>query len=225
MNSNRSPWRWHCRKNAGFRIAAVAAVVLLLSGTPASARKKAADPDSYLDCLQQGMAAAPAGDPSAVRLKVLADCFLIRRGVATVTMALLTFNGEGTKRAAAETDQMMAADDEKALGISHQDDAALFAAYRTLEKTLATAKADYRIHPDGQVDCVLTQSSGDADVDAVRCKSPQGCPPLDAKPGANNNAALICVDTERRKQLLLLAIERAGLVSLYAKDKANTPSQ
>lgn len=205
---------------------AVATILLLLSGTPGSAKKKdVADPDSYLTCLQQGTAAAPQGDPATVRAKVLADCFFTRRGIATVTMALLILDGRDEKRASAETDAMMAADDEKALGISRQDDAALFAAYGTLEKQLASTKADYRIQPDGQVECVLAQSSGDAAVDAARCASSPGCPPLDPKPGANNKAAFICMATEQNKQLLLLAISRAGLTWLSDRKVASAVGQ
>jgi hypothetical protein len=207
-------------------LAVLASVLLLVDGTAASAKKKeAADVDSYLSCLQQGMAAAPQGDPATVRTKVLSGCLLIRRGVATVTMALLILQGETEKRAGAETDAMMAADDEKAQGISRQDDAALFAAYGMLEKQLVAARADYQFHEDGRVDCIVTQSSGDPGVDAARCAMPQACPPLDARPGTRNSAAFACLATEQRKQLLLLAINRTGLASLSAPVVGGAPGQ
>jgi hypothetical protein len=211
---------------ATFGFWALAGILLLTSGSFVSARKKepAAPGETYLGCLQRGLSAAPQDDPARARVKVLADCLFIRRGTATVTEALLILDGESQKHASADVERSLADDDRKGLGISRQDDAAIFAAYGEIEKQLANAKADYRIHADGQLECVLTQSSGNPEVDATKCQPAQGCPSLDPKPGANNNAALICMDTEQRRQLFLLSATRAGFESPSANGAPNTPN-
>jgi hypothetical protein len=212
---------------ARFAIAVLAGVLLLVAGTPATAKRKAAsDSDTtYLGCLKRGMAAASQADPAGARTEVLADCIFLRRATATVTEALLLLDGGSAKRANAKVEEMMAADDEEGLGISRQDSVALFTAYDALEKELAAAKGDYQIHADGKVGRVITQSSGDPAVDAIRCMSVEGCPALDAKPGANNDVAFRCIATEQARQLLLLGVSRLKLPSFAASDGATSPGR
>ena len=192
---------------------AILGAFLSVSGNSASAKDAAVDDPAtaYIACLQGGMSTASTGNRSSAHPKILDNCAPVRRAVAKDAEALLLSQGTDQERAHAQVEDMLAAAEHVEFGISGEKPSHLYATYERLEDQLSELGFSYKIQPNGEVDCLITATSGDAELDATVCKSTRNCMRPGASSAANNDVGFDCMSIEQRKELFSLAVKREGL--------------
>jgi hypothetical protein len=87
----------------------------------------------------------------------------------------------------------------------------LLETYFQFEQKLAEGKYDFRVNRQDEVECIIRESSGDADLDDTFCQVIRICPRIQRQAGADNEAALDCLSVEQRKRVFALAAQRVGV--------------